>query len=160
MCSVAPTSADIDHQSVAVTAAVRRVEPLTRRALASAPTVRRHRRRALEALVPLTRQHRPAICTAASVAVPVFIRCSSVSGCASTDSGDGVGVGRIPLGAAESATATATSISHQPGNRTVVPGIRRTTRPWHSTSIPAASRGSTLMMTPFPLTRRCRCSPR
>ncbi len=51
-------------------------------------------------------------------------------------------------------------ISHQPGNRTVVPGIRRTTRPWHSTSIPAASRGSTLMMTPFPLTRRCRCSPR
>ena len=48
----------------------------------------------------------------------------------------------------------------QPGNRTVVPGISWTTRPWHSTSTPPASRGSTLIITPFPLTRRCRCNPR
>src|SRR5246127_5321547 len=48
----------------------------------------------------------------------------------------------------------------QPENRTVVPGNSWTTRPRHSTSMPAASRGSTLMITPFPLTRRCRCRPR
>src|ERR1700732_3303030 len=49
---------------------------------------------------------------------------------------------------------------NQPGNRTVLPGVNCTTRPRHSTSTPGASRGSTLMIAPFPLTRRCRWRPR
>lgn len=45
-------------------------------------------------------------------------------------------------------------------NRTTLPGIRRSTRPRHSTSTGGTSRGSTLISAPLPLTRRCKWLPR